>query len=236
MALQLRPNCEYCDKDLPPDATDARICTYECTFCADCVDTKLHNVCPNCGGGFQRQADPSGDGMAARSVGRETAAIGAASAFEVQPRRHRGAFGAHPKDRSGEALNPVFRTVNADRLVGRHEDIVVLARALKDQELARSVVLSVHEMSGHRRHGATLAGIEHVGRSWRPGFHHHRSLQAHERIGDRGVVVPGDVLPASRVRTSARMSAPSMTVSRPAIVGGERACCFFHCAPPARFA
>jgi hypothetical protein len=52
MALQLRPNCEYCDKDLPPDATDARICSYECTFCADCVDTKLHNVCPNCGGGF----------------------------------------------------------------------------------------------------------------------------------------------------------------------------------------
>ncbi len=52
MALQLRPNCEYCDKDLPPQATDARICSYECTFCADCVETKLHNVCPNCGGGF----------------------------------------------------------------------------------------------------------------------------------------------------------------------------------------
>ena len=52
MALQLRPNCEYCDKDLPPAAMDARICSFECTFCADCVDTKLHNVCPNCGGGF----------------------------------------------------------------------------------------------------------------------------------------------------------------------------------------
>jgi hypothetical protein len=52
MALQLRPNCEYCDKDLPPDAADARICSYECTFCADCADTQLHNVCPNCGGGF----------------------------------------------------------------------------------------------------------------------------------------------------------------------------------------
>ena len=52
MALQLRPNCEYCDRDLPPDATDARICSYECTFCADCVETKLSNVCPNCGGGF----------------------------------------------------------------------------------------------------------------------------------------------------------------------------------------
>jgi uncharacterized protein len=52
MALQLRPNCEYCDKDLPPAALDARICSYECTFCADCVETKLFNVCPNCGGGF----------------------------------------------------------------------------------------------------------------------------------------------------------------------------------------
>ena len=50
--LQLRPNCEWCDKDLPPDAADARICTYECTFCAACVETQLHNVCPNCGGGF----------------------------------------------------------------------------------------------------------------------------------------------------------------------------------------
>ena len=52
MALQLRPNCEYCDKDLPPTALDARICSYECTFCADCVETHLHDVCPNCGGGF----------------------------------------------------------------------------------------------------------------------------------------------------------------------------------------
>ncbi len=53
MALELRPNCEYCDRDLPPDASDARICSYECTFCAACVDDKLHNVCPNCGGGFR---------------------------------------------------------------------------------------------------------------------------------------------------------------------------------------
>ena len=50
--LELRPNCELCDKNLPPDAADARICSYECTFCADCVETKLRGVCPNCGGGF----------------------------------------------------------------------------------------------------------------------------------------------------------------------------------------
>ena len=50
--LKLRPNCECCDKDLPPESTDARICTYECTFCSDCVENVLSNVCPNCGGGF----------------------------------------------------------------------------------------------------------------------------------------------------------------------------------------
>ena len=52
MALELRPNCEYCDRDLPPDSRATRICSYECTFCADCVDGPLKNVCPNCGGGF----------------------------------------------------------------------------------------------------------------------------------------------------------------------------------------
>ncbi|HSC00909.1 MAG TPA: DUF1272 domain-containing protein [Burkholderiaceae bacterium] len=52
MALQLRPNCEYCDTDLKPDDERARICSYECTFCADCVERHLRNVCPNCGGGF----------------------------------------------------------------------------------------------------------------------------------------------------------------------------------------
>jgi hypothetical protein len=50
--LELRPNCELCDADLPPAAPDARICSYECTFCASCVDTVLLGVCPNCGGGF----------------------------------------------------------------------------------------------------------------------------------------------------------------------------------------
>jgi hypothetical protein len=53
MALELRPNCEYCDTDLPPSSTEARICSYECTFCAACVTQHLRNVCPNCGGGFE---------------------------------------------------------------------------------------------------------------------------------------------------------------------------------------
>ena len=50
--LELRPTCENCNRLLPPEAADARICSYECTFCAHCVDHVLHNVCPNCGGGF----------------------------------------------------------------------------------------------------------------------------------------------------------------------------------------
>lgn len=50
--LEIRPNCEWCDKDLPPDAPDARICSYECTYCARCVEDVLHNVCATCGGGF----------------------------------------------------------------------------------------------------------------------------------------------------------------------------------------
>ncbi len=50
--LELRPGCECCDKDLPPHSLDAMICTFECTFCAACVDTKLKGVCPNCGGNF----------------------------------------------------------------------------------------------------------------------------------------------------------------------------------------
>jgi hypothetical protein len=50
--LELRPNCECCDKDLPPSAADAMICTFECTFCRNCVETKLGGTCPNCGGNF----------------------------------------------------------------------------------------------------------------------------------------------------------------------------------------
>lgn len=50
--LELRPNCECCNKDLPPDAADAVICTFECTFCRVCVQERLGGVCPNCGGNF----------------------------------------------------------------------------------------------------------------------------------------------------------------------------------------
>lgn len=50
--LALRPNCECCDKDLPADSREAMICTFECTFCRDCVEQRLDGRCPNCGGEF----------------------------------------------------------------------------------------------------------------------------------------------------------------------------------------
>lgn len=68
--LELRPNCEWCDKDLPPDAEDACICSYECTYCAHCVETVLHNVCATCGGGFTpRPIRPKGAHRAGKTLG-----------------------------------------------------------------------------------------------------------------------------------------------------------------------
>jgi len=57
--LELRPNCECCDKDLPPSSSRAMICSFECTFCDDCATSTLKGACPNCGGGLVRR--PSRD-------------------------------------------------------------------------------------------------------------------------------------------------------------------------------
>ncbi|MGB5865371.1 MAG: DUF1272 domain-containing protein [Sulfitobacter sp.] len=73
--LELRPNCEMCDRDLPASSAEARICTYECTFCAGCVEAQLYNVCPNCGGGFvprpirPERAHRSGTGLCHHPAG-----------------------------------------------------------------------------------------------------------------------------------------------------------------------
>ena len=53
--LELRPVCENCGKKLPNESNDAMICSFECTFCKHCVETVLHNVCPNCGGGLEKR-------------------------------------------------------------------------------------------------------------------------------------------------------------------------------------
>lgn len=53
--LELRPGCECCNRDLPPDSTEAVICTFECTFCVACAEDKLGGICPNCGGELVRR-------------------------------------------------------------------------------------------------------------------------------------------------------------------------------------
>lgn len=53
--LEIRPTCENCNKPLPNNSADAMICSFECTYCKDCVDNVLENVCPNCGGGFEKR-------------------------------------------------------------------------------------------------------------------------------------------------------------------------------------
>jgi len=74
--LELRPGCENCNKPLPPTATDARICSYECTFCAACVENVLGNVCPNCGGGFApRPIRPSRNWKGENFLGKDPASI-----------------------------------------------------------------------------------------------------------------------------------------------------------------
>ena len=50
MGLEIRPNCEHCNKDLPPDSTEVMICSFECTYCKPCIDEFIGDVCPNCGG------------------------------------------------------------------------------------------------------------------------------------------------------------------------------------------
>ncbi len=53
--LELRPNCECCDRDLPPDSPQAMICSFECTFCSTCASERLAGRCPNCGGELVRR-------------------------------------------------------------------------------------------------------------------------------------------------------------------------------------
>ena len=75
MALEMRPDCERCGADLPADVGGAFICSFECTFCAACVDGLLHNVCPNCGGGFApRPVRPQRDWKGGNHLGRHPAA------------------------------------------------------------------------------------------------------------------------------------------------------------------
>jgi len=67
--LELRPNCECCDADLPPASDRARICTFECTFCADCAEQRLGGRCPNCGGDLVLRPTRPADRLAGAPAG-----------------------------------------------------------------------------------------------------------------------------------------------------------------------
>lgn len=88
MALELRPTCEHCNKALPPDSSEAMICTFECTFCRDCVTQVLSNVCQNCGGGFvPRPIRPKTEWVAGICVRTRPAATKVTHS-PVDPRKH----------------------------------------------------------------------------------------------------------------------------------------------------
>jgi hypothetical protein len=69
--LELRPSCECCDNDLPPESADARICSFECTFCAACAETILNQRCPNCGGELVARPRRPASKLAKSSAGTE---------------------------------------------------------------------------------------------------------------------------------------------------------------------
>jgi hypothetical protein len=72
--LKLKPTCEHCKRSMPPDSLEARICSYECTFCVACVECVLGNFCPNCGGGFvPRPIRPSTNWKGANFLGKDPA-------------------------------------------------------------------------------------------------------------------------------------------------------------------
>jgi len=91
--LELRPTCEHCNKALRPASLEARICSYECTLCAACVEAVLGNVCPNCGGGFTaRPIRPARNWKGDNYLGKDPAAT-QAKHQPVDPALHR-AFAA----------------------------------------------------------------------------------------------------------------------------------------------
>jgi len=92
--LELRPSCEACAKALPPDSTEAMICTYECTFCRECVEGLLENVCPNCGGGFsprpvrpkaKLEKNPASTRIISKSIDAKAHAVFAKSIKNIAP-------------------------------------------------------------------------------------------------------------------------------------------------------
>ena len=101
--LELRPTCEHCNKQLPPDSVDARICSYECTFCAACVADILGNVCPNCGGGFvPRPIRPSTNWKGDNFLGKDPASTKSGTGLSIP--RACDVLGPNHNHSTGEAV------------------------------------------------------------------------------------------------------------------------------------
>ena len=83
--LQLRPNCECCNRDLPPESEDALICSFECTFCRACATSVLKGVCPNCGGGVGRP--PAKARREARQVSAQRSAYSSRRGVQMLPNK-----------------------------------------------------------------------------------------------------------------------------------------------------
>jgi uncharacterized protein len=64
LMLEMRPGCERCDKDLPADQSGAFICSFECTFCDDCTQSRFQHTCPNCGGQLFERPTRTGAALA----------------------------------------------------------------------------------------------------------------------------------------------------------------------------
>jgi hypothetical protein len=116
MALELRPNCEFCDVDLPPGSTEARICSYECTFRADCVEHKLHNVCTNCTTSAQTVVEVS-------RPGRSGLPRSGVRGYQLQSGRHQANAFTCP---SMLWRSPSFRTALRAFPLGRAKPLVSL--------------------------------------------------------------------------------------------------------------
>jgi uncharacterized protein len=108
--LELRPTCEHCNTALPPESVDARICSYECTFCAGCVEQVLGNVCPNCNGGFvPRPIRPSKNWNGENYLGKDPASTTV---------RHMTINTATP-----EGFSAVIRTIPPEKRKREHADL-----------------------------------------------------------------------------------------------------------------
>ena len=111
--LELRPTCENCNKALPPDSLEARICTYECTFCPACVDNVLKNVCPNCGGGFvPRPIRPSKNWKATISSARTPQAPKSSTGRSIRQLMH----ASRPQSRPYRPTNGSGAKMTANKL------------------------------------------------------------------------------------------------------------------------